>query len=234
MNPKFKVIIADDEPLVRKRIASLIEPHREFHIVAQTSSGEKTIDALKKYSPDILFLDIKMPKGDGFSVLNKINNENLLIIFITAYDEYAVLAFEFEAFDYILKPITRNRFEKTLQRLKKSLLSNQTKQKAITVEINKELSHVALSQVTHIEADDNYIKIHYSGGYYKKRMTIKSIADQLIHDNFTRVHRSYIVNQAHVTSIVKLSPGEYLIKLSSGRIIPTARSYKKIVQELLF
>lgn len=231
---KYKAIIADDEPLVRERIYQLLQPIRDFEVVATCSDGRAAIAEIEKLKPHVLFLDIRMPQLDGFEVLEHIKKENLLVIFITAHADYAVKAFEYEAFDYLLKPISKERFSKAISRTLKFLKTDEKKDDLyMSLKDNGTVYNIAIRDITHIEADDNYVKIYHKEKTYRKRSTLSTFLDSLGNSDFLRIHRSYVVNRQHIVSMVRVYKGDYLIRLNNGKVIPTSQSYRKNVQLLL-
>jgi two-component system LytT family response regulator len=229
----YKVIIADDESLVRERISKLIENHWAFELCAECADGAATIDAVKVHQPHLLFLDIQMPKASGFDVLEKIISDGILIVFITAHEEYAIKAFEYAAFDYLLKPITEARFQKTIKRLITVLENRRTDApQSIKLRIKGVIQHIQINDITHLEASDNHVFIHQQKKAHKKRITLRRLIDELSKHGFVQVHRSFAIHPQHIQEMVRIYQGDYLIRLTSGKVIPTSKSYRENVKRL--
>lgn len=230
---RLKVIIADDEELVRERLKSLVSSFSKFELVALCTNAGETIRTIESLQPDVLFLDIKMPGGDGFHVLDRTEHKNLLVIFVTAYDQFALRAFEYAAFDYLLKPITRTRFEKTVKRIFAHFDQHHSSNSEIINVIEKGVSHnINIAEITHLEAADNYVKIHIGKGFLKQRITLSKLLLKLEKRGIRRVHRSYAVNERQIREMARLPDGDFLIRLSNGRVVPTSRSYRSMAKRL--
>lgn len=230
---RYKVIIADDEHLVRERISKLMENHPSFEISAECADGSTTIDAVKAHQPHLLFLDIQMPKASGFDVLESIISDEILIVFITAHEEYAIKAFEYAAFDYLLKPITEKRFQKTIQRVLTALGNRKDHlPQSIKLRIKGVVQHIRIRDITHLEASDNHVIIHQQKMNLKKRTTMRKIVQDLSKHGFVQVHRSYAIHPQHIQEMVRIYQGDYLIRLTSGKVIPTSKSYRGNVKKL--
>jgi len=231
---KVKAIIADDEALVRERIVDLLSEYSNIEIVSQCDNGQATIEAINLERPDVLFLDIKMPQFGGFEVMERVEQKDILLIFITAFDQYALKAFDYEAFDYIVKPIVKKRFEKTISRVIKVLgRSNQTDIPVLNIKVNGVVHRVNPEQITYLEAADNYVILHAGDKQYKKRGTITKLTASLAAYGVIRVHRSYAINRYQIQSMSRIYKGDYLIKLKNAKIIPTSQAYSEVVKELL-
>ncbi len=229
----YKVIIADDEPLVRERIVHLINSFERFDVIKECSDGLQTIQAVEEQSPHVLFLDIKMPMASGFDILDRIKRKDMLIIFITAYDQFAVKAFEYAAFDYLLKPIAKERFNRSMKRAI-STLTNYKDSGPVFIMIHSKgiRSKIEVNDITHIEADDNYVKIHTTTDILRKRSTMKKLMQELEEFGLVRVHRSFSINKRHIRDMVRIYQGDYLIRMIGGRVIPSSRLYREQVKLL--
>ena len=226
-----KVIIVDDEPLVRERIISLLETRDHYLVLKECSNSKDAIEAITNLKPNVVFLDIQMPGGSGFKVLDELDFKPV-IIFITAFEKYAIKAFEYAAFDYVVKPISADRFFKTLNRLEESLNSlPRSTPPQMTLQKEGVYFKINVSEISHIEASDNYVRIYSGSDIYRKRSTLRAISDQLQSAGFIQVHRSFIVNERHIREVAKFKQGDFLVRLSNGRIIPTSKSYRDTIRK---
>lgn len=231
---KYKIVVADDESLTRERIISLLKNYTQFSVVAEASNGAETLLAIRKLQPDVVFLDIKMPILNGFEVLKKLDaNDYGILVFITAYDQYAIKAFENEALDYLLKPFDNQRFDKLMQRIKTYLKKvYNVREHFVLVKENHEIQKVNTKDIIYVKAENNYIQIHLAKHMLRKRGSLSAFEDQL-DDNFSRIHRSYIINERQVIKMKHISQGDYLFSMSNGKSIPSSRSYRDIVKLLV-
>jgi two-component system LytT family response regulator len=230
---KYQAIIADDEALVRERISNLLKSYNEIEVSAQCADGLSTITAFQLGKPNLLFLDIQMPKASGFHVLEQINTKDVLIIFVTAYDQYAIKAFEFAAFDYLLKPITEKRFQKTMSRAL-DVLESHKEPVATSIYFKSDgiVRHIQINEITHLEAADNHVLIHTQNNTFKKRTTLQKMVAELMPHGFIQVHRSFVVHPQHIQEMVRVYRGDYLVRLSSGKVITTSKSFRENVKSL--
>ncbi|HEY7546338.1 MAG TPA: response regulator [Blastocatellia bacterium] len=246
-------IITDDEPLARERIRSLIEERGDIEIIGECKDGKEAVAAILDQRPDLVFLDIQMPEMDGFEVIAAINDEYLpAIIFITAFDQYALRAFEVNAIDYLLKPINPARFEKAveraLDRLSRSekIESDKTLRDFIeklqaergytarfVVRNQSKLYFILASDVDWIDSAANYARLHVSGKEHLVRETLKSIEARLNPEIFVRVHRSAIINIERVTSVEPHFHGEYVVTMADGARLTTSRTQSSKLRAIL-
>jgi two-component system LytT family response regulator len=248
---RVRAVIVDDEPLPRERIATLLAGHPEVEVVAECSDGAEAVRVIMEAKPALLFLDIQMPELDGFEVLEALESEPLpAVIFVTAFDEYAVRAFEVSAIDYLLKPIDPARFERALeralQRMSTSLegngellafLSRWRAQRGFAtrfvVRSGGKLTFVRPQEVDWIDAAGNYVRLHSAGRQHLIRETMKSIEARLDPEIFVRVHRSAIVNIDRVASLEPYFHGEYVVLLRDGTKLTSSRSHSGRLRALL-
>lgn len=245
---KITVLIVDDEPLARALIAELLKKFPEFQVVGECSDGKDAINFVKRKSPDLIFLDIQMPGIDGITFLEELNDAALpAIIFVTAYDQYAIRAFDFHAVDYLLKPFSQSRFEKALLRAKERILErpqsdDMTRQQLSSLLENHQNQTTPLKRlflkdrgkivllnpemVNWIEADDKYIRLHTAEKKYLIRQTLNAIEAELDLHVFARVHRSYIVNLTRISELHPMFNGEYVLILDDGTKITLSRNYR--------
>jgi two-component system LytT family response regulator len=250
---RIRVLIVDDEPLARERIREILEQHPEIEVVGECINGREAIEAVNENPPDLIFLDIQMPETDGFAVLEAIPPDRMpCVIFVTAYDQYAVRAFDVLALDYLLKPFDRERFEKALNRAKKQILSQQggnfgerilraleeIKTRPVYLErlVIKTSGHIFFlktEEVDYFEAEGNYVRLHSGKESYLLRDTISAIESQIDPKKFLRIHRSTIVNIDRIQELQPWFHGEYRVILNSGAELTLSRTYREKLHELL-
>ncbi len=245
---QITVLIVDDEPLARALIVELLKKFPEFQIVGECLDGKGALQVLERESPDLIFLDVQMPGIDGLTFLEKLNDAALpAIIFVTAYDQYAIRAFDFHAVDYLLKPFSQSRFEKSLLRAKErilehpkddeitrrqisSLLENYQKKSAPLKRLFiKDRGKIVLldpETINWIEADDKYIRLHTPEKKYLIRQTLNAVEAELDPRVFARVHRSYIVNLTCISELHPMFNGEYVLVLGDGTKLTLSRNYR--------
>jgi two-component system LytT family response regulator len=248
---RIRVILADDEELARERLRQVLHEENEIEIVAECAGGAETVDAVLRLQPDLLFLDIQMPGMDGFAVIKKLTAQNLpLVIFVTAYDEYAVQAFELHACDYVLKPFKKNRFRETLAHAKSQLhLRNnagyaqrittllETMQRPylerISIKETGRLFFIKTAEIEWFKAEDNYIRVHSGGKSYLIRQTMRTLEEQLDPHRFIRIHRTAIVNVEKIRELQQWFQRDYRVILQDGTKLPLGRSYRNHLRSVL-
>jgi two-component system LytT family response regulator len=233
-----KVIIIDDEPLARSLIKEYLEHFPQLKLVAECDDGFEGVKAIQQYQPDLIFLDIQMPKINGFEMLELIENPPG-VIFTTAYDEYAMKAFEAHAVDYLLKPFGKERFERAVQ--KWELQQGSTADKAtqqlldtaakypsqsqrIVVKDEAKIRIIPVQEVFYLEAADDFVKIHTKEGFFLKNKTMNHFEQALDVQQFVRCHRSYMVNVQQITRIDHYEKDSHIAVLRSGAKVPVSRS----------
>jgi two-component system LytT family response regulator len=249
----LRAVIVDDEPLARERIRTLLEARAGMDIVAECADGEQAVAAVLATTPDILFLDIQMPELDGFGVLEALGSDAPpAVIFVTAFDEYAIRAFEAEAIDYLLKPVIPERFEKALARARQRLEARRPEQsddamRALLTRLQAErgyatrfiardgakVTFIRVDDVDRIEAAGNYARIHAGGKSHLVRDTLKAIEARLDPAQFVRVHRSAIVRLERIAGLEPYFHGEYVVTLRDGTRLTSSRSYSARLRALL-
>lgn len=243
---KIRTVLVDDEELARQVLREFLGAHPEIQVVTECANGFEAVKAVTELKPDLLFLDIQMPKLDGFEVLELIGTD-MAIVFVTAYDEYALRAFEIHAVDYLLKPFGVERFETALQRVKQRLggklpsateISSSARPPAryaerIVVRDGTRVHIVPAAKLDYAEAQDDYIGLYTEGRTHLKQQTISSLEVVLDPAQFVRIHRSYIVNLEKVTKIEPYSKDQYVVVLASGRQLPVSRSGYSRLRALL-
>ena len=224
----LKCLIVDDEELARGLIASYIERIEGLTLVATEENAVKALAILEKEKIDIAFLDIQMPELSG-TQLAKLLPDHTYVIFTTGYSEYALEGFELEATDYLLKPITFERFYQAVQKVKKlQIATTSSIEKTITVKSGYDLFKVTLSEILYIKSDSEYIEFYLPDKKIVSHYSLKKILETLPENDFMRVHRSYIINKHKVTGL----KGKDL--MVNGTAIPVSVSYMDIVKETLF
>lgn len=251
----IKVAIADDEPLARERLRSLLDGRERYAIVAECDDGAEALAALTQHDIDLLFLDVQMPGLDGFQILESLSAGPFpMIVFVTAFNDYALRAFDVSALDYLLKPFDRERFEKTLTRVEErfsghekvemsgelrefirtlSTTASPTHVSRFAVRANGEIYFVRVEDVDWIDAEGNYVALHAAGRRHLVRDTIKSLEDRLDPTKFVRVHRSAIINVDRLRKLQPYFHGEYVITLQDGTTLTSSRTYSDRLRALL-
>jgi two-component system, LytTR family, response regulator len=248
-----RVVIADDEPLVRRGLRSFIDASPGLSLVGEARNGREAVDVIRAQHPDLLFLDVQMPELDGFGVLEALEGEPMpVVVFVTAYDEYAIRAFDVHAVDYLLKPFDEDRFRTALGRARSRLGERRAatldeRLEAVLTELRAREQYadrllvksegrvtvVQVEDVDWIEAADNYARVHTARGRYLVREPIKSLERKLNPRQFARVHRSAIVNLARVRELQPMFGGEYVIILSTGAKLTLSRGYRDAFRDRL-
>jgi two-component system LytT family response regulator len=234
---KIRAVIVDDEELARQVVRELLQAHPEIEIVAECSNGFEAVKSVTELKPDLLFLDIQMPKLDGFEVLELIGSD-MAVVFATAYDQHALRAFEVHAVDYLLKPFGAERFEQALARARQRMgakLPPASDLKAATrlagefaerivVRDGTRVHIIPTAKLDYAEAQDDYVALASEGKKHLKQQTISSLETLLDPSRFLRVHRSYIVNLERVAKIEPYGKDTHLAILSDGSRLPVSRS----------
>ncbi len=249
----MRMLIVDDEPLAREKIRDLVKRDPELEIVGECANGAEALAAMQEQRPDLLLLDVQMPEVGGFAVLEALKSESLpLVIFVTAYDQYAVRAFEFHALDYLLKPFDRERFEAAIQHAKAQLrprrsghlderilalleqLKAETKYvERLVVKSGGRVFFLETKEIDWIEAEGNYVNIHTPKKSFLLRETISNLESQLDPKQFVRIHRSAVVRVDRIRELQNWSHGEYRVILHGGTELTLSRNYRDNLQGLL-
>lgn len=241
-----KVVIIDDEFLARSIVLEYLQNYPEFEVVAECSDGFEGVKAIAQHKPDLVFLDIQMPKINGFEMLELVDKAPA-VIFTTAFDEFAIKAFEANAVDYLLKPFSSERFETAIRKWMgkattavervTQLLESPEKQpderNRIVVKTNNEIRIVPVNELYYLEAYDDYVKLFTRDTYYLKKKTMNYYEQLLDETVFFRTHRSFIINLQQLTKIEPLEKNTYTALLKNGKKIPLSRSgYLKLKEKL--
>lgn len=235
---KIRAVIVDDEDLARQIIREMLKAHAEIEIVGECANGFDAVRAVGELKPDLLFLDIQMPKLDGFEVLELIGGE-VAVVFVTAYDEHALRAFEVHAVDYVLKPFRAERFEAALERAKQRIgkkpatspseLSAATRSpgqfaERLVVKDGTRVQIIPSAKLDYAEAQDDYVALVSQGKKLLKQQTISSLEASLDPKSFVRIHRSYLVNLERVTRLEPYGKDTHVVILSDGARLPVSRA----------
>jgi len=251
---KARTLIVDDEELARERLRQLLADQPEIELVGECADGREAVAAIKEKSPDLVFLDIQMPELDGFAVLEAVNVEPMpVIVFVTAYDKFALRAFEVHAVDYLLKPFDRERFESALRRALDQVRHREDPtraqaQTAMLAEMQapaKPLERLAIksggrivvvksADIAWIQSAHNYVEIHDDKQAHLLRESISSIETRLPPDKFVRISRTVIVNVERVKELEPLFGGEYAVTLQNGQRLTLSRRYRRKLPQLGF
>ena len=248
---KLRVLIVDDEPLARERIRSLLADEADAEVLAECKNGSEALDEIKKQSPDLVFLDVQMPGMGGFEVLAALPQERMpMVIFVTAFDQHALKAFEVHALDYLLKPFKQARFKATLQRAREALMNqqagkasknllallNDTKPREhlsrIPVRTGEKVVFVKTAQIEYIESAGNYVVLHTGKENHVVRETLTALEEKLDPKQFIRISRSTLVNLEQIKELQPLFKGEHAVVLHNGKQLTMTRGIRE-VQELL-
>ena len=240
----YKAIIIDDEFLARNIVVEYLQSYPNITIVEQCENGFDGLKAIQQHQPDLVFLDIQMPKITGFEMLELVE-EKVSVIFTTAFDEYALKAFDNNAIDYLLKPFSKQRFDKAIQKWlqhttaigqQQQLLeeaAQSAQQNRIVVKTAGKIKIIPIADIQYLEADDDYVKIHTSEGAFLKNKTLSSFEKILDAQLFVRSHRSYMINVQEITKIVPHEKENFLAILRSGAKVPVSKAGYTKLKEVL-
>jgi two-component system LytT family response regulator len=250
---KIRTLVVDDEPLARERLMGLLAGEPDIETIGQCRDGEEAVRAIIEHSPDLVFLDVQMPAMNGFEVIDAVGSERMpLVIFVTAYDQHALKAFQVRALDYVLKPFDRERFQEALQRarahiqrdetgdlgrrllaLVKDLRRDQPKTDRLVVKSGGRLFFLRTDEIDWIEAAGNYVRLHVGNTSHLLRETMNAIEGRLDPEKFFRIHRSRIVNIERIQEMQPWLNGEYAVVLRTGTRLTLSRGYREKLQERL-
>jgi two-component system LytT family response regulator len=241
----IRTVIVDDELPARELLREFLSADEDCEIVAECANGFEAVKAVAQYDPDLLLLDIQMPKLDGFEVLELLDRSPI-VVFVTAHDEHAVRAFEVHALDYLLKPLSQDRFQQVMERVKRAMghdrqpvaglatsLRAKPLQRIVVRGEDGAIQIVPVSRLDYIEAADDAIRIATSGTKLRKQQPISEIAAQLDPDRFVRIHRAYVVNIERIEKIELYAKDSRVAILRDGTRLPVSRSGYQRLKELL-
>lgn len=252
---QYRTLIIDDEPAAREIIRTLLAETPAFVVVGEATNGSEAVAKILEHRPELIFLDIQMPKMDGFSVLRKIWAQHQpTVIFTTAYDQFALKAFEVSAIDYLLKPFDQTRFQQALMRAQERLLSRNYSKienllgqllaaqtpdiprdylQRILVKDQSRMFFVELSQVKYLDADGNYITLHAGSGKHIIYDSLTHLETRLDPTAFVRIHRSYIVNINYIREVESHASGDHMVLLKTGESLKWTRHYRENLSAFL-
>lgn len=240
----MKTIIIDDEPLARSIVKEYLQSYSEIEVVSECNDGFEGMKAIQQHRPDLVFLDIQMPKINGFEML-ELFEDPPSVIFTTAFDEFAIKAFELNAIDYLLKPFNKERFDKAVQKFLQQSTNQQTQavletaaqspgqQNRVVVKVGNKIKIIPVNQINYLEAADDYVKIVTAEGSFLKKRTMNFFEQSLATWHFVRIHRSYIVNTQLITRIDAHEKDSHLVLLSSGAKLPISKTGYLKLKEIL-
>lgn len=235
--PRFRVLVVDDEPLARSNLSVLLRRDPEIEIVGECGSGQEGLEQIRIRKPDVVFLDVQMPELDGFDVLEMLGKDlPRAVVFVTAFDQYALRAFEAGALDYLLKPFDNARFARALARAKERILHSKDKParaERLAIKSAGQILFLKTSEIDWIEAADYYACLHVGSKSHLLRRSMSELERDLSAEEFCRIHRSAIVNLNRVRSLRLSEDGEYEVLLDSGNSLRMSRSYRKQLQARL-
>ena len=233
----IKVIIIDDEPLARSLVREYLQNYPDIEIVAECGDGFDGVKAISTHKPDLIFLDIQMPKINGFEMLELLD-EKPSVIFTTAFDEYAIKAFDINAIDYLLKPFNKERFDKALNRwrvtrtnieektaaLAETIAESDNQPQRIVIKLNNKIKIIPFSEIIYLEAAEDYVFVHTAEGRYMKHKTMIFFENALDKNQFVRCHRSYIVDVQQITRLEIYEKDSHVAILKNGAKVPVSKS----------
>ncbi len=253
----IRTVIADDEGLARKKLRILLDSEPQVEVVAECQNGRETVAAIRSFRPDMLLLDIQMPDLDGFEVLSEISSDEIpQVIFTSAYDQYAIRAFEAHALDYLLKPFDQDRLHVAIERASTEMqkrkdqdLTNRILEllsavksgkppvpefdERLAIRTNGRVVFLSLEEIQWIEAAANYVRLNTGKVSYLFRETISRVSERLNPSHFVRIHRSAIVNVRQIKELIPVNSGEYVVVLHSGKELSCSRGYRTNLQHLI-
>jgi len=248
----IRALIVDDEAPARERIAALLADQADVEILAECGNGPEAVDAIVDRRPDLVFLDVQMPEMSGFEVVDAVGAESLpALVFVTAYDEFALRAFEARALDYLLKPFTAARFADALDRARRVLRGDAARdvqqrvghvldevlpplsQRRIAARDGNRVVFLRIQEIDWIEGAANYVRLHAGGRVFTLRATLRVTAERLHPAGFRRIHHSTIVNVERIRALERRPDGGYIVTLERGTRLESSRSYEAGLGQLL-
>jgi two-component system LytT family response regulator len=251
---KIRALIVDDEPLARERMRTLLGAEADVDVVGEARDGVEAVEAILSQSPDLVFLDVHMPKLDGFEVIQTVGLDRMpAVVFVTAYDQHALRAFEVQALDYLLKPFDSDRFQSALKRVRRQIDSQESgdlgrrllalvrdlkserppRSDRLVVKSGGRLFFLRADEIDWIEAAGNYVRLHVGAEGHLLRETMNSIESRLNPETFFRIHRSHIVNIERIKELQPWFNGEYVVILRNGARLTLSRGYREKLQDKL-
>jgi len=252
LSAKIRTLIVDDEPLARERIRQLLHKEPDIEILGECADGRDAVAAIGKYKPDLVFLDVQMPELDGFGVLDQLERRVMpAIVFVTAYDQFALRAFEVHALDYLLKPFDSGRFKKALERARERIqrlpaddlsrriselladLKPAPKQNRLAIKSGGKVLVLKIDDIDWVEAADNYVNLHIGNESHLHRETMAALEARFPAEKFMRISRSTMVNIERIKELQPMFHGEYSVILRNGTRLTLSRGYREKLNQLL-
>jgi two-component system LytT family response regulator len=247
MNGAMNVLIVDDEPLAREGLALLLRDETGIGSVSEARNGAEAVEKIGAARPDLVLLDVQMPEMDGFDVLRAVGAERMPpVIFVTAFDRYAIQAFEVNAVDYLLKPVARERFSQALARVRERIASGPDNQHVlallqqlaapknhlarVALRSAGKISFVNVEDILYVQAAENYVQLHLETSRHLLHVPIATFEQSLDPEKFLRIHRSLIVNVRHIAQLETGPHGEYVVVLHGGARLQSSRSYHEKIK----
>jgi two-component system LytT family response regulator len=250
---KIRTMVVDDEPAARERVVGLLQQEKDIELVGECADGQQAITAIESAKPDLVFLDVQMPAVDGFGVIERVGADRMpAVVFVTAYDEYALRAFEVHAIDYLLKPFGRDRFQQTLKHAREHLERRRAGDLGrrllalvhdirpqpqpldrLVVKSGGRVYFLRTDEIDWIEAAGNYVRLHLGEDSHLLRETMTNMEARLDGRRFMRIHRSRIVNADRIKELQPWFNGEYVVVLQNGTRLNLSRGYREKLQERL-
>lgn len=248
-----RVLIVDDEPLARAHMRELLGEADGVEVIGECGDGREAVRRIRAEAPDLVLLDIQIPELDGFGVVREIGAERMpMVIFVTAYDEYALQAFDVSALAYLLKPVSRERFSGALERaralmqvssatetasrlgqLLQRMSDSRTRSDRLSIKVDGRVLFVGVDEIDWLEAADNHVKVHVGPRTHQVRSTMTSFERRLPPEKFLRIHRSTMVNVRRITEVQPWFAGDYVFILVGGARLTSGRSYRQAIHEFM-
>jgi two-component system LytT family response regulator len=242
MSTRIRTVVADDEPIARARMLALLRDEPDVEVIAECATGVQTISAIERTAPDLVFLDIQMPQIDGLTLARTLGRTMPAVVFVTAYDEYALGAFEVHALDYLLKPYSADRFKSALVHVRQHLSVRRTsgnhppayeRRDRLVIKSSGRIYFVRTRDIEWCEANGNYVRLHVGAQTHLVRGTMAHIESQLDPEQFVRIHRSTIVNVDRIQELQSSFGGEYVVCLRDNTRLTLSRGYREGLQAKL-
>jgi two-component system LytT family response regulator len=257
MTSKIRTLVVDDEPVARARVLSLLRDETDIEVVGECSTGPQAVSVIEATSPDLVFLDVQMPQMDGFALARTLGEDMPAVVFVTAYDEYALQAFEIHALDYLLKPFSAERFKSALTHVRQHIAKRQAaadrqlptrlpemprpepgrgenvRRDRLVIKSSGRIYFIRIQDIDWCEASGNYVRLHIGEQTHLVRGTMSHLESQLDPAQFVRIHRSAIVNVERIQELRSSFNGEYLITLNDKTRLTLSRGYREGLQARL-
>ena len=255
---KIRTVIADDEELARRGLRALSQRCEDLELICECANGQEAVDAIRRHRPDLVFLDVQMPGKTGFDVISALADaQRPHVVFVTAYDKFALRAFEVHALDYLLKPVNEDRFDAAVARVQEAMshvtdnaIVQRVRQAAanlkvaispskgpavdrLPIKVNGRIMVIRVADIDWIEADGDYVSVHVGGKTWLMRETIAAVELRLALSGFVRIHRSTLVNAERVKELQPQDKGEYTVILNDGTELKLTRNYRTSVERLV-